>query len=100
MGKVYLRYRLNVRERVLGDVSIPSCGSQQLSAGYAPCHSCAGANQLSFFEPCLAFMKDNSNKDKDKNLTPPRRSRVGVYLSVSKELGKSLTNFNAYFRKC
>lgn len=75
MGKVYLRHRFNVHERVLGDVSIPSRTSQQLSAGYAPCHSCACANQLSFFEPFLAFMKDNNNKDKEKNLTPPRRSR-------------------------
>lgn len=73
MGKVYLRHRLNVHERVLGDVIIPFRASQQVRAGYAPCYSCAGANQLSFSEPFLAFMKDDNNKD--KKLTPPRRSR-------------------------
>lgn len=35
-------------------------------------HALTNYRSLSLF---LAFMKDNNNKDKEKNLTPPRRSR-------------------------
>lgn len=75
MGKVYLRHRFNVHERVLGDVSIPS----RTSPSSVPdmrhvtvAHALTNYRSLSLF---LAFMKDNNNKDKEKNLTPPRRSR-------------------------
>lgn len=54
MDKLYLRHRLNVHERVLRDVAIPSRASQQLDARYAPDHKCACANQFALFAAYLA----------------------------------------------